>query len=426
MIDSVPEAVQTPASRSVRATARTLFEGPRVLFLAMSLNNGAIFTFHALLSRILGPDRYGALGALLAITLLFNVATGAVVVAIVRSTASADHNVAWDLRRWARVTTVVAACVAVLSISGSPLLARYLHLRSIVPVLLLGAFLCAVLAQVPIRGVLLGQHRFGTVGASFALSAVTRLALGLALAPAFGISGGLAAYVLAESVGAAVLVRAHRRIVRTAPVRRSLDVAGRTLRLSALAYAGMYALSGADTFLARHLLLAHAAGLYVAASTAGAIALWLPYNVTTSSLPSLAGEAADASGGRRGFLGGLAVVALLTTVLVAAMEISRHLVVGVLFGPSFTAAAPILVLLAVSNGAQGVAGYLLHHQLAHQRRRALVPWLGLAGMAIGISAHHHSALQVATVAVLVSTTVLAVMAGGSFLLGRPRLVIPVT
>jgi len=182
----------------------------------------------------------------------------------------------------------------------------------------------------------------------------------------------------------------------------------------------MYALSAADTFLARHLLLAQSAGLYVAASTAGSIALWLPYNVTSASFPGLAGEAHEGSAGRRSFLAGLAAVTAVTLTVALAMILLANVTVGVLFGGAFTASAPILVLLAVSNGAQGVAGFLLHHQLAHHRMRSLVPWIGLVAMGIGIYRFHHSARQIAAVAVVVSLALLVTMSIGSMLLEHRR------
>jgi O-antigen/teichoic acid export membrane protein len=186
------------------------------------------------------------------------------------------------------------------------------------------------------------------------------------------------------------------------------------------AYAGMYGLSATDTFLARHLLPGYPAGLYVAASTAGSIALWLPYNVTASSFPGLAEEARDASNGRRCFVTGLAAVTALTGAVAMAMVLLPHLAVGVLFGRAFDGSAPILVLLAVSNGAQGVAGFLLHHQLAHHRMGSMIPWLGLVAMAVGIYSFHSSAHQIAAVAVVVSLTLLGVMAVASLVLEHRR------
>jgi O-antigen/teichoic acid export membrane protein len=414
-------ATVDPPTSTLRTKLNRLVDGPPILFVAMSFNNVAIFGFHAMISRILGPDRYGALGALLALTLLFNVATGAIVVAVIRVTAGFDQSIAWELGRPGRMLAAIIGIVGLVAAGLSPLLAHYLHLKSVIPALLLVAFMCVVLIGVLFRGVLLGQRQFKPVAAAFAAAGFTRLVLGLALAPTVGISGGIAAYVLAEGASATIMVRAHRRrLAGVTRTRRSLVLPGRSLSLPMAAYAGMYALSATDTFLARHLLPGSPAGLYVAASTAGSIALWLPYNVTTSSFPGLAGEAHDHSSHRRTFMAGLLAVTTLTVTVSLAMVLLPHLTVGVLFGSAFAASAPVLVLLAVSNGAQGIAGFLLHHQLAHHRTRSLIPWLGLVAMAIGIYRFHQSPRQVALVAVVVSVALLGAMAIGSVLLERNR------
>jgi O-antigen/teichoic acid export membrane protein len=383
----------------------------------MSYNNVAVFGFHAAASRILGPDRYGALGALLAITLLFNVVTGAVGVAVIRAVAGHQADIGWSVK--SPLATVTAVVVGVLAAGGalSPIIAHYLHLRSVVPVLMLALYCCAVLGGVVSRGVLLGQRQFRTVAVAVAMGATVRLTVGLGLASAFGITGALAGYALADALTTALMIVAQIRRASPQIDRPTLHVPLGSLALTVVAYGGMYSLSASDQFLARHLLTSLAAGLYVSASTAGSIALWLPYNVTSSVFPDLAGEAAGTSAARS-FRRGLAAVSILTVGVSAFMMLVPHVTIAVMFGGQFRAAAVTLVLLAASNGAQGVTGFLLHHQLAHHRRTALIPWLALGAVAAGIYRFHHNADQVATVALVTSAGLLVVMLAASALLER--------
>jgi hypothetical protein len=68
------------------------------------------------------------------------------------------------------------------------------------------------------------------------------------------------------------------------------------------------------------------------------------------------------------------------------------------------------VLLAVSNGAQGMVSFLLHHQLAHHRMTCLLPWAGLITLVPIIYSAHGSASQVATEAMIVSLCLFGAMA----------------
>lgn len=391
----------------MRAQVRWVASGPAILFLGYSLNNVATFGFHVVVSRILGPSRYGALGAVLALTLLVTVLVSSLSLAVVRSVAVRPADTGWDLasayRKVALVCVVVAACGAVLS----PLIAAYLHMRSVVPPLLLVAFALALIAGAVPKGVLVGQHRYAEMASTLAASAVLRVLLGGVLAGLLGLSGALGAYVVAEagaSAGAAWLAAGHR-----AGARRPLGLPLRDLGLSLAAYSGIWMLSGSDQFLARHLLVAREAGFYVAASTAGSIALWLPFSVTSSLYPKLVGNAAAERPSNRVFGVGITSVVILTGAASAGMAVLPHLMVAVLFGAAYLRAAPILVLLAASNGAQGVGGFVLHHQLASRRWTVLLPWAGLAATVGGIYAHHGSGTAIASVAVAVSLTLLAVM-----------------
>jgi hypothetical protein len=70
----------------------------------------------------------------------------------------------------------------------------------------------------------------------------------------------------------------------------------------------------------------------------------------------------------------------------------------------------VLVLLAVSNGAQGMISFLLHHQLAHHRATCLLPWMGLLVLVPIVYAAHGSASQVATEDMVVSLCLFGAMA----------------
>jgi O-antigen/teichoic acid export membrane protein len=187
-------------------------------------------------------------------------------------------------------------------------------------------------------------------------------------------------------------------------------VPGRSFSLSTGAYCGFWLLAAADTFLVRHLLGPTSSGLYVAASTAGSIALFLPNNITLTAFPSLAGAAGDEAAPPGTFGRALAAAAALTVGAAGVLALLPSLVVAILFGPGFKAASTILVLLAISNGAQGMVSFLLHHQLAHHRLSCLMPWLGLAGLAVAANAAHHSPEQVAAEAMVTSLVLFAGMA----------------
>ena len=377
------------------------------LFAALTYFNVSTFGFHVIVSRLLGPARYGALGAILALASLSGNGTGAVGAAVTRAVAIGGADRPWDTRRVRRIG-LLAAAVAAIAVAGlSPVLERYLHLTSPVPLLLFAVLAAATLAGMVPRGVLLGRRRFAPVAAALGIGVTTKLIAGAALANVAGVSGAMAGAALGECVTAALCFRAERASTEGGD---TLSVPFRSFSLATGAYWGFWLLTATDTFLARHLLAATPSGLYVAASAAASIALFLPNNITLTAFPSLAGAAADADGTSRTFRRAFAAAAGLTTIAAGALALLPGLAVAVLFGPGFKHAAPLLVMLAVSNGSQGMVSFLLHHQLAHHRVTCLLPWAGLLLLVPVIYAAHGSASRVAMEDMIISVGLFAAMA----------------
>jgi O-antigen/teichoic acid export membrane protein len=444
-VPAVPPVVCEAVLRALRRVAR---DGGVTLFIALTYYNISTFGFHVVVSRILGPGPYGALGAVLAVTSLAGNATGAASTAVTRTVAviraGGGDPRPFDLRRTQRRGLATAAAATAIIAALAPVIERYLHLGSATPVLFLALMAGAILAGLVPRGVLMGERRFEEVAACLAIGVTVKLILGAALAVWAGVSGAVGAAAIGEALMTARYYYVIRQQHGTVMPGRELRVPARSFSLATGAYAGFWFLAATDTFLARHLLAADPSGLYVAASTAGSIALFLPNNITLTAFPALAGaaggSAADRSGRDRSpagvptspagaptiaatspagaptpsppgtFAKALAAAAALTIVSSSVLALVPGLVIAVLFGPGFRDAAPILTLLAISNGAQGMVSFLLHHQLAHHRATCLLPWVALVALAIVANAAHHSAVQIATEAMTVSLVLCVAMA----------------
>jgi len=379
------------------------------LFAALTYFNVSTFGFHVIVSRLLGPARYGALGAVLALTSLAGNATGAVSTAVTRTVAVRRDGAEWDAVRARRRGLIAALAALVIVAALAAPLESYLHLGSPVPVLLLAVMAAAILAGLVPRGVLMGERHFAPVAIALATGVTLKLVAGALLASSFGVSGAVAAAALGEALTTLLYIRAlgHRR--GSTPLRVPL----RSSSLATGAYGGFWLLAAADTFFARHLLTATGSGLYVAASTAGSIALFLPNNITLTAFPSLAGAAGDGDSPPGTFTRAFIAASALTVAAAGVLALLPSLVIAVLFGSSFRSASGILVLLAVSNGAQGMVSFLLHHQLAHHRLTCLLPWVALGALAIVANAAHHSPRQIATEAMSVSVVLMLAMGAAS-------------
>lgn len=398
----------------------TLLQGGGLaFFLATGVANAGNFLFHVVMSRMLGPSTYGALGSLLGLATVVTLAVTAFQAAVTQSVAehragapSAELRVGRSLRR----TTAVGVGLLVVLGALSPALEGFLHLSSVVPVVLFGCFVAGTVATLVPQGVLIGRLRFARVALALVLGAATRLAAGpLFVHFGWGLDGAVAAVVLNSAVTFAVLLW---------PLRGELlhgrgdqfRFRARAAALAVVALGGVSAFVGVDSFLARHYLARSASGYYVAAATAARIALFLPAAIGMLAFPRLAahgGRGPEARAVLRQSLWAVAVIGLLAAAVVAAVP---HTVIDVLFGSRYAPAAPALRVLALAAAGVGVVTVAVYALLAARSALCLVAWPALAAVALAIAVSHRSVTAVAWIVLavsmaLVTVTLLALPAG---------------
>ncbi len=241
----------------------------------LAVNLGS-FLFLVLVARSATPAVFGALGALAALTLVFEVPANALQVAVGRtvSATSADG----------RIPQVVAgpllieasafgagACAVLLAVS--PLVERFLHLPSITSALLLGAYALPVGLSVVPKGVLAGQGRWPLLSTGLLAGMAVRLVVGVVLVRrGGGLEGAFVAMVWGELVTAVIVLIGLRRLIvhpdPSPPAELLVPPAGLLVpggggpphlgwgqaKVAAVAFTGYWALSAVDVVLARHWL----------------------------------------------------------------------------------------------------------------------------------------------------------------------------
>src|ERR1035437_8835409 len=157
------------------------------------------FIFHVVISRLLGPDQYGALGALLNVVLVLGVPLGAVQAAVTRTVALRGR-APIHLRTIAN-RAIVAGVISTVVLAGlSPVIAGFLHLGSVTPVLMLALLLVPSVIGAVLQGMLIGKQQF----TPFAV-AVVLVEAGL------GVTGAMLATVASAAVTVGIVAWPLRR-----------------------------------------------------------------------------------------------------------------------------------------------------------------------------------------------------------------------
>lgn len=390
---------------------------------AVSASN---FLFHAVISRLIGPANYGVLGSILNLLLVLSVPLGALQVAATRVTVEWEERgaPAAGLRRIV-VQVGIAGLVATAGVDlCAPWLARYLHMANAESVYILSAWLLPAVLAAVFQGVLMGQRRFGPVAAANVVGGgVIRVVVGVALVLAgFGVPGAVAASVVAQLVTLLLLLpTAVPSLVRASGHVSYASIAFGDGVRTVLALGGYWVLTSMDTVMARHYLPPTSAGLYASAATLGRIALFLPGAIALLALPRFAAAKGLGQEARDALRWSIPATLGLSFAASAVIGVFPALLVRVLFGAAFVAAAPVVRILGVEAAALGLTGLLIYYLLARRSRLAYLAWAGAALAWLTISVFHGSGTSIAFVMLACASGVAISMFVGatSYLISHP-------
>ncbi|MFD7729454.1 glycosyltransferase family 2 protein [Kitasatospora phosalacinea] len=417
--------VARDSAEEPRATGPGLPAGPAAALagVLLALRGLADLGLHTAAGHLLGPDRYGALAALLGLLAAVGVALAAVqtVVAAAVLRATAGHpretsapapsstpdvpSVATDPRPLLRRALRYAALAVLVTAPAAVPLAHLLRLPGPLPVLLTLAVLVPSTAVAVLWAHALGSR--GPLAASWPLLGGASVRVGaslVALRCGAGVTAVLVATLLGECVTALLLAR-------RLPARRAgtpvLRVRARVLVRAVTGFAGLWVLTGADLLCARHWLSAESAGGYGAGAQLAKASLACANLIVLLLLGRLAST--DRRTAARALTGALAaaVVAGAGTALVLAVGGST--VLPLVFGPGFAVGPGLGLLLGIDATALLVLTVLLHYRAAHGGA-PLGGWAGAAAFpplvalfpatAQGIAAAHALAVLLAVACAL--------------------------
>jgi glycosyltransferase involved in cell wall biosynthesis/O-antigen/teichoic acid export membrane protein len=389
-----------------------IFGRGAVSFLVASAGiNISNFIFHIVVSRLLGPAHYGAVGSILSILSLIAVPVGAAQLAVTQAVMGHVNNgQSFSLNRLIRRALLVGIMAMLAFAALTQTIDGFLHLVSPLPLYLVGAWIPLAIVGAVLQGALIGEYRYRAVAfATFVGGGPIRLLFGAGMVLAgYGVTGAIVATILGQAFSTGSLLVSAGRKVRNQPQGSVVRTTRRDMTSSIAAIGSYTALIGIDTFLARHYFPAKLAGQYAAGAIAAHIALFVPGAIVAVAFPHwVSGEGISASS-RKAFMQALKFTALLGILSAGALTVLSSLVVHVLFGSSYSGAIAIVGLLAFASAVIGILSLFIYFHLARRSLVALTPWLGVVLAVVLISLYHQTMTSVATIMLIVSLLTLLV------------------
>ena len=345
------------------------------------------FVYHAIAGRVLGPTIYGQVAFLIAV---YAVGTGPALILIVvlarytaMLTARGDPGVRSLLTRSVRLIAIPCLLLILVTTLLARPIAAFEHFDSTIPILILG-FSIALIWQVAIpRGILQGLQRFTPLSLNLSLELVVRTAVVFLLLKAgYAVSGAMAAVFAGLAVAFGLGLYSLRDHLRGIGSRVRLRVMAGFSVTAAAGIIGVQILYNQDVILAEHYLSGHDGGIYGGLNKIGTILYFLTISVSQVLFPRVVEAVAKEQHPGRILLSSAGILAALGAGALLVFAVAPGLVVGILFGPSFRDAIPLVFPVGLIGLALSLDNLLVQFFMA-VHDRVFVPILALAVVAEG-------------------------------------------
>ncbi len=404
---------------AARGTAPTAWRTNAFVAVATIVANVLGYGFNLVMSRALGPSRFGELSALIAIVLVASVPGTALQALVARQIATHDGD-GGDDGQILHQSLLLGGLVGVLTLAAAPVLRLFLHVDSWASLVWLAAVLVPTTVAFGCQGVLQGRQRFHALGALLVLVQGARLVASVITA---ALHGGVTMSLAATAVLTCLVVLVAVPMIAHPHWHRPAIAALPLLARDAAAVLGVLVLTNLDLLLARHYLPHDEAGLYAAGNLITKAAFWGPSFVATVTYPRLT----QPDSRPRALRLGATVLGALSLFGIACAAFGAPLV-PVVIGHAYKPIAGDAWLFAVEGSALAIVLFGVYAGLAiRDRRLSMLVWLVAAAETIAIVLWWHgSVLQILTVVVTGSLVLvgLAIVLEGPSLRRADRLTYP--
>jgi O-antigen/teichoic acid export membrane protein len=357
-----------------------------IVFIAVGASNVCSYLFHLFAARSLGPSSYGDVATLAGLIGIIILPLSGAQVFVARHVATSRAqgramNKDDYVSGFGGALLLAGGVLTLILLLASPAIETWLSIGSLLAVVLailvtLPSFLTPVMV-----GAAQGRHLFMLVGiATFVPAALRVVFTAGTLEAGFGVSGTMAATLLATLIAVAIPLIALRK-----------GLAGswrpRLPRRDAIALLPVLAGTLAITLLTTDDLVAakvsftpHEAGIYGSASLIGRVILYLPIAIVTVLLPKVSASVSAGKSTRSLLTNSLLATGAVCVAFTIMYIAFPHLIVRIAFGAQYQGASSLLWMFAIAMSLYSLLNVVLVYRLGHHETRTA--WLLMVGAVV--------------------------------------------
>jgi O-antigen/teichoic acid export membrane protein len=327
-----------------------LFSGSAIMFVGNMGANVINYAYHLIMGRLLGPIGYGILASLYSILYLVSIIPSSASVSIVKFISSAKDNELYSVYETIRkLIFKLAIILALLMLIFSPVISKFLHIESLVPVLLIAPILFFSLITLVNQSTSQGLLKFSGFVVPGLISSLSKLLIGVALIligwSIFGamfaiVIGAVLAYLYSFSYIKKHIVKTKVKTINLKP----FFVYSGPVLLQSLAFTSIFTV---DVILAKHFLDPFSAGIYAALSTLGKIIFFATSPIASTMFPVISKRKAQNQGYMKVFIASFLITLSIAVTITLFYFLFPNLAIGVLYGKDYLSAKTDLVWMGM-------------------------------------------------------------------------------
>ncbi|MAH48158.1 hypothetical protein CMI37_20210 [Candidatus Pacearchaeota archaeon] len=390
---------------------KVLLKDNLILFVTIFLANLINYFFHFYVGRTLGPEDYGVFGVLLSLVYIIVFPLMAIQTTISKFVAELNihkekEKIAYLFSKSFKKIGLVGLGIGVIFILLSPLLASFLKIDVVSPLIILGISIVFAFLIPILRGLLQGLQNFRLLGITFISESLTKLFIGVPLIYlGFGVNGAIGGFALSFFIPLLVLFYFIRGFFRDVKEKFNTSQIYRysfPVLIMLLSLTGFYTL---DIILVKRFFNPIDAGYYAALSLLGKVIFFASMSIAMVMFPKVSEFASQNKNSKSLLMKSLLIVLGLGLVASLFYFSIPNFIIGLLFGKDYLIIAPLLGLFGIVMTVYSLVYVLSYYLIALNKNKFLYILIFFNLIEVGLISIFHENLMSVVIS-LISVMVL--------------------
>lgn len=389
-----------------------LFTGSFIMVFGSNAISFLNYLYHLLMGRMLGPEFYGELVALISLIGLFSIFPVSLSLVIVKYVSAAkNEKETAGLIKWLRSKgLIISFSIFILILIISPAIAIFLHIEKLSYLILIAVSFFLSIQVVINRSVLQGLLKFketvlsifAEIGFKFILSLVL-IFLG------YRVGGAMVALVVSIFIGWYMTnLYLRDRLEKNStysPDIKKMFVFSFPVLVQSFATTSIYT---SDVILVKHFFSSFDAGIYAALSTLGKIIFFGASPIASVMFPLVSQRQSKGEGYRNIFIYSLLGTSILAAGVLIIYWLLPELAIKLLYGSAFLEAANLLVWFGIFMTLFTLSSLLINLNLSLGRTRVVVlPFIAAIIQITAIWFYHQNLFIIILLSISITALLLA-------------------